>query len=138
MIEVCSAQRAGQGKERRRLTCTDLCEDRSGACAGDGPAEAEHHTADDESFMERFSLELQFLTAEGSQFQPLNDLHGHDPDRNGRADDEIHVQLLELEHILDAEPADHFCFGEDDTEGDAEENVQDMFHDNQTPTRSMQ
>jgi hypothetical protein len=58
----------------------------------------------------------------------LDKLNGNHAHQNGRADNAVHMEGLEPEHLLNPKPADDFAFGENDAEQRAQHQVFEIFH----------
>src|SRR5690606_22256447 len=70
----------------------------------------------DLAFVEFFFMEDDFFAVNSFNPEFLNQKYRDHRDQNGAANDAEHVERLQPEHFLDAEPADYFSFDEQDSE----------------------
>src|SRR5690606_10450264 len=97
-------------------TGTYLCEKRPGTGAGKCPAQAENQPTINLSFIKFLVMEYDFLSVDcfcPEFFNQKNRSHGH---KDCRADDSVHMEGLQPEHLLNTEPADHFSFNKNNAE----------------------
>ena len=116
---------AGDGGEHYGEAVADEGEERAGAGAGDGPADAEERPAGGvaDAAVHAFGRDDDGLAVDGFDLPALDDFdrqHGHG---EGAGDDEVHARGVEAEHLLDTEPGEDFGLREGDAEGDAQEEV---------------
>jgi hypothetical protein len=105
-----AAQCAEEDKQVAELQVADEREARAGAGTGDRPAEPEDEAAEGiRAGAQRGRARLHRLACVGAQAEAADHPQRQRAGGDGRADDPIHVEGLEVEHFLDAVPGDDFC-----------------------------
>src|SRR5688500_18185953 len=108
-----------------RRAAAEQCEQRAGTRAGERPAEPEDRAprgvAHPRAEVVRGNRDR--LAAERAPPAPLEELHADDRRRQRGGEDPEHVETLEPEHLLDAEPGDRLTLGQHDAEHRAGEQV---------------
>src|SRR5204862_7378307 len=77
---------------------------------------------------ERLRRETEWLAIRAPQAQPSDRQERNRGGDHRRAHDPVHVEGIESEHLLDAEPRDHFRLHDDDAERSAEQKVGEEHH----------
>src|SRR5690606_27541260 len=105
-----------QGSRYHPKACTDLCKQWPGACARHRPAQTEHQSSNNISFIKFLWMKFDRLSVNGLDFKPLDQCYTGGTYGNGRTNHTIHVKRLKPEHLLYPEPGYDLSLHEDDTE----------------------
>jgi len=121
-----------KGKDQRNgnnaVPVADQGEQGAGTGAREGPAQPENNAAVDGSPVIWPLFNIDLFTVKGLYIIFPDQENGNSAHHNRQADDAVHMDRFETEHLLDPEPGDHFRFGEDDPEQDPKYQVFDVFH----------
>src|SRR5207249_2801419 len=83
--------------------------ERTRACPGQRPAEAEHRATREiaRAGAEHLWCEAEWLAIRTPNPEPFDRQERNCGGQHRRADDAVHVERIESEHLLDAEPCEH-------------------------------
>ena len=104
-INECTEDRGKYADQEDPMTCTHKCEQWSGTSTGKRPAESEYHsTGEIPNLIELLAFGVDHFTGGGMDLEAFDQEDRQRPDNHGRSNNTIHVEALEMEHLLYPEP----------------------------------